>query len=111
MGPDPLLLIALQPDVVELLRLVGTFLHEPDRRRDEDGELQELGLPVLQHRAAEVGRDHVLPPRERLLPVLCVLRAVVVLAGKRLADERREEDRGEEERESPFFLTKPFIAG
>ena len=60
---------------------------EPDRREDEDGELEELRLPVLHHGLAEVGRGDVAGPRDRAPAVLDLLLVVDLVPGERLADE------------------------
>jgi hypothetical protein len=51
---DPLVLVGLRTGFLDLLRLGRASLHEPDRREDDQAELEELGLPVLHHVAAEL---------------------------------------------------------
>src|SRR5215211_3248825 len=82
MRPELLHLLALQPDVLDRLRLVRAALNEPDRRDDEEHELEELGLPVLEERLPVIRGGDVAAPRDRL------------------AERRREEDREEEQREA-----------
>jgi hypothetical protein len=97
---DLRILVRLRPRILDLLGLGRPSLHEPDRREDDQRELEELGLPVLHHVPAEVGRDEVAAVRDRLRVVRTLLVVVGEEAGDRLPDERQEEDREEEERQA-----------
>jgi hypothetical protein len=97
---DPLLRVRLQACILELLRLRRAALHEPDRREDDQAELEKLGLPVLHHVAPELGGHEEPPVGVRLAAVRALLLVEVVQAGERLADEREREDHQEEEREA-----------
>ena len=83
--------------VRERLRLARPFLEEPDRRGDVKRKLEKLGLPVLHDRAPEVGRHDVAAPGDGLRAVFRLLGVVVVLPGKRLSQDRRDEQDEEEE--------------
>ena len=99
MAADALLAVRLPTGPLEPLRLVRPLLHEPDRHEDEERELEELRLPVLEYRTAEGGREHVVRPRKRPAVVGELVGVERVLPGERLADERRQEEDAEEERE------------
>src|SRR5215207_11290814 len=100
MRPELLHLLALQPDILDRLRLVRAALDEPDRRDDEEHELEELRLPVLEERLPVVRRGDVAAPRDRLAAVLELLLVVRGAPCDRLAERRREEEREEEQREA-----------
>jgi hypothetical protein len=57
-------------------------LDEPDGRKDEEEELQELGLPVLRHVDEEVRRCHEVDIRHGWLAVLQELFVVVRMTGE-----------------------------
>ena len=59
---DPLGSVVLEAGFVDVGRRRRASLDEPHRREHEQGELEELGLPVLHHRSAEGRRGDVLPP-------------------------------------------------
>jgi hypothetical protein len=99
-APEALLLLGFPAHVAERLRLVRPLLHEPDGGQDEQGELEELGLPVLEHGPAEARREHVVAPRNGLPVVEQLVRVEGVLTCEGLRHEGREEDHPEEEREA-----------
>ena len=66
---------------------------EPDREQHVDAHLQELRLPVLERRLAEVGRGEVLAERHRRLAVGELLLVVRPETGQRLAAEPDREER------------------
>ena len=107
MAADLLLAVRLEPGLVERLRLVRPLLHEPDGGEDEERELEELRLPVLEHGAAELGREHVVAPRDRRGVVRELVGVEGVLAGERLRDQRREEEDAEEDREAVLVDESP----
>ena len=72
-----------RPTSSESLRLVRSLLHQPNGREDEERELEELGLPVLEHRASKGRREHIVEPGQRLAAVGELLRVVSVLTRKR----------------------------
>jgi hypothetical protein len=59
--------------------------------------LQILRLPVLHHRLTEVRRTQVAPEADRFAVVGELFLVVEVVPGDRLAEQRRQEDREEEE--------------
>ena len=75
--------------------------------RDEERELEELGLPVLHHGSAEVGRERVVEPGERLAAVPRSLGVRRMLAGEGLGRECPEKERPEEEREPVLRAEAP----
>ena len=86
--------------VARLLRLGRASLHEPDRRGDEQEELQELRLPVLRHVDAEVRRGDELSEADAGHPVVGEFGIVAEVAGDRLPRESEDEDREEEQTQS-----------
>ncbi len=90
----------VQARILRSLRLVRPPLDEPDRRDGEQRELQELRLPVLEHRPCEVRGDEVAAPGQGLLPVLGALGVHRPLPHERLAGDRDEKERPEEHGEA-----------
>src|SRR5918999_2213939 len=96
---DLLLLIRLEPDLVDSLRLVRAALDEPDGSQDEEAELEELRLPFLQDRLAEVGREDVSAERDGLAPVRQLLLVESLLSCDGLPEDRYEAEHEEEQRQ------------
>jgi hypothetical protein len=94
-GADALLLVGLEADLVEPLRLVRAFLDEPDRGEDEREELEVFRLPVLEHGCPVLGREDVLPVADRRVAVRGELRVVVLPAGDGLAAQGGQEEDAE----------------
>jgi hypothetical protein len=101
-----LLLVALGPRLVELLRLGRPALQEPHGHQHEQRELEVLGLPVLHHRVAEVRREDVAAQRDELRVLVVHERVrglfvvVEVVPDDRLEHQADQEDRQEEERQA-----------
>src|SRR4051812_21732508 len=97
---DHLLLVGLAARLAQLLRLRGAALEEPDGGEDVERELEELGLPVLHHVAAEARREDVAAERDRVVVVAQLVVVEVGVADERLADQRGQEDAAEEQPEA-----------
>jgi hypothetical protein len=99
MAAEPLLPVALEALLAQLLRLGGAALNEPDRDEDVQRELEVLRLPVLRHRLAVRRRGDVVAEGDRRRVVLGLVGVERVVAGDRLAGQGEQEERQEAERE------------
>jgi hypothetical protein len=72
---------------------------EEHREEDECGHLEELALPVLEHRLEEGSRVEVGDERSLREAVLPSLLAIHAVAGERLSAQGREEDPQQDQRE------------
>ena len=103
---DLLLVVRLAAGLVELLRLRGAALQQPDRPEDEQRELQVLRLPVLHHGLTEVRRGQIAAERDRVGLLVRELRVgdrvvvELVVAGDRLKCERDEKQHPEPDRQA-----------
>ena len=104
---DQLVLVGLAAGLLRFLRLGRAALHQPHRRQDVERELQELRLPVLQHRLPKVGGDQVARVRDRVASVLHLLLVVDANPDERLPDDRSEEDAAEEQCERVLPYESP----
>ena len=96
---DALVLVGFEADLVGFLGLGRSALDQPDGAEDEQRELQVLGLPVLEHVDAELGRAHIAPQRDRVAVVGELDRVEVGVPDERLRDQRAEKERAESEAE------------
>jgi len=84
---------------VVLLRLRRSLLEEEHRQDDVHPHLQELTLPVLEDRLAELGGAQELAERHRLLPMLLLFLVVGRPSRQRVPGEaeqkQHEDDDGE----------------
>jgi hypothetical protein len=96
--------------VLRLLRLGRAELHQEGRQEDVQAHLEELALPVLERRLAEVPGAEVLAQQRRRLAVCGLLVVVLPLTGQGLADEERREERASVTIESAWSFRKRFTS-
>lgn len=96
---EQLVPVAAQALVAGLLGLRGPALDEPDGRRDEQEELQVLGLPVLRDVHDERRGGDELEVADAGFPVAGLLLVVGDQPHDRLRRQRHEEQSAEEEAE------------
>src|SRR6266508_145839 len=94
-----MLLVGAPSRLSALLRLRRSLLHQPDRCEDVERELQELRLPVLHHRLAEVRGCEIAEVGDGLLGVLDGVLVVEAVTDEGLREERQEQESAAKEGE------------
>src|SRR5687768_18409759 len=78
---------------LELPRFGRPLLIQICREKDEGRHLQELGLPVLEHRFHKMSGGQVLAELHRLLSVILLIGVVDAMTREYLPDERHAEEK------------------